>query len=472
MSSERTERRSRLSIVWWELTFRVGPNLWVVPLLMAGMTMVVFAVTRRLDSVVEGPTAATVTWIPEWLLARTPADAEIVLSALLSALATAMALVFSTSVLTFALASSQLGPRLIRRFMQDPVTQVTLGGFLSAVILCILTLGSVRNGAGPAGVPEVSYAVTVVAAVACFVLLIFYVHRVASSIQAPTVVASVVADLDRAVDERHDLLGTLHDPADLDAVAALVARARAGGGTIPVRTTGFIQAVDQLRMVQEAGRLGAVVVLDHRPGQFVMQGQVLARVLPATAAGDVDRATREAVEIGVSRTRRQDIEYAVYQVVEIALRALSPAVNDTFTGMTCVDWLAAALSRLGAEPDPTGGLCDGGMEVRLYVPPLLFDRTAHAAFDLIRQSAADNPAIVIRLLDRLADLAELVRPEFLDSLREQADLVLDSAVATRPVGGDAEVISDRHRQVVRAIASRTDAASGPDGVSSHDGGDR
>jgi uncharacterized membrane protein len=213
-------------------------------------------------------------------------------------------------------------------------------------------------------------------------------------------------------------------------------------------------------------------VLDHRPGQFVVQGQVLARVLPATAAGDVDRATREAVEIGVSRTRRQDIEYAVYQVVEIALRALSPAVNDTFTGMTCVDWLAAALSRLGAEPDPTGGLCDGGTEVRLYVPPLLFDRTAHAAFDLIRQSAADNPAIVIRLLDRLVDLAELVRPEFLDSLREQADLVLDSAVAARPVGGDAEVISDRHRQVVRAIASRTDAASGPDGVSSQDGGDR
>jgi uncharacterized membrane protein len=452
-----------VSIVWWELTFRVGPNLWVVPLLMAAATVVVFILTRRLDSVVEPPSATGVTWIPEWLLARTPADADVVLSALLAALATAMALVFSTSGLTFSLASSQLGPRPIRRFMQDPVTQVTLGAFLSAVILCILTLGSVRNGAGPAGVPEVSYAVSVTSGIGCFILLIFYVHRVASSIQAPNVVASVVADLDRAVDERHAMLELLHDDVDPGLIQALLERSEESGGVIPVRTTGYVQAVDHVRLVQEAERLDATVVLARRPGQFVVTGQPLARVLPGSATAAVDASTHEAVEIGPSRTRRQDIEFATFQVVEIALRALSPAINDTFTGLTCVDWLAAALCRLGTEADPSGALCDGGSTLRVYVPPLQFDRTVAGAFDLIRQAGAHNPAVVIRLLDRLADIAVVVRPEFLPCLRDQADLVLDGSVAAAPVGGDADVIAARHRHVLSVIQARQDSGADADG---------
>src|SRR6476469_2070347 len=120
-----TSRRSRLSVWWWELSYRIGPNLWVAPLLMSIGALALFAVTRHLDTTHAGDTSQ----LPEFLVTRSPADAALILTALLSAVATALALVFSTSILTLSLAQSQLGPRLIRRFMRDPVTQVTLGAF-------------------------------------------------------------------------------------------------------------------------------------------------------------------------------------------------------------------------------------------------------------------------------------------------------------------------------------------------------
>jgi uncharacterized membrane protein len=454
VSSVRIRRRTRVAEWWWELTYRVGPNLWVIPLLIALVSIGVFVVTRRLDTVVIGPAEDDPTWVPEWLVARTAADADVVLNALLSALAAALALVFSTTVLTFSLASSQLGPRLIRRFMQDPVTQVTLGLFLAAVIFCALTLGSVRAGTGPDGVPAVSYAVAVVLGVSCFVALVFYIHRVAVTIQAPNVVASVVQALDRSLDERQALLDGVVMSTDVSVVEALRAEAERVGAIVVAHATGFVQVIDHLRLLDLADEHDAVIVMEHRPGQFVVEGQPLARVLPAAVADRVGPDLCRAVEIGAARTRRQDPEYAIYQVVEIAIRALSPAVNDTFTGMTCVDWLGAALGRLGREPAPTGGIEGAGGRIRLYFPPLRFDRALRAAFDMIRQSGADNPAITIRLLDVLRRTAAEVRPEHLPALRAAVDQVLESAFATGPVGQDAVDLRERHRLAIDAIEAR------------------
>ena len=144
-------RRSRLSIWWWETAYRVGPNLWLVPLLMSIGAVALFAVTRALDRTVAAD------WLPDSLTPSSTGDAFIVLSSLLGAVATALALVFSTSVLTFSIASSQLGPRLIRRFMRDPVTQATLGSFMATLIFLVMTLASVRSDrSGTDGVSSVS----------------------------------------------------------------------------------------------------------------------------------------------------------------------------------------------------------------------------------------------------------------------------------------------------------------------------
>lgn len=446
-------RRSRLSIWWWETTYRVGPNLWFVPLLMSIGAVALFAVTRWLDRTVASE------WLPQWLTPSSTGDAFIVLSALLGAVATALALVFSTSVLTFSIASSQMGPRLIRRFMRDSVTQVTLGSFMATLVFLVMTLASVRSDrVGTDGVSSVSVVVAVLLALGCFAGLVFYVHHVAATIQAPSVVASVVRDLREVLSERDDYLPEVPRCTDVAAVARATAAAREGGGEVTALRSGYVELLDHGRLLDAAERAGATIVLERRPGQFVVQGQRLAAVVPAAATDEVRRTVDESVEIGVARTLRQDEEFAIAQVVEIALRALSPAVNDTYTGLTCIDWLGAAMVQIGRHPEPTGGWCSEDGTLRLVEPSLHFERELKAAFDLIRQAGADNPAVLIRMLDALSTMAPMVHSERLRSLRGHVVLVHETALAAGFVQRDEDDLTERYRQAITVIDARSGSA--------------
>ena len=439
-------RKSKLSIWWWELSYRIGPNLWVTPVLMALATLVLFALTRRVDAAFVGETRD----LPEFLVTRTPADAALILTALVSAVGTALALVFSTSILTFSIASSQLGPRLIRRFMQDPITQVTLGAFLSTLIFCVLTLASVRTGSVD-GVPEVSVAVAELMSLGCFAVLVYYVHRVASTIQAPNVVAGVVGQLGDALDELDSYLPAVPRCADAELIARTLIRARTEGAPIAAITTGYVDLLDHPRLLDAAEQADAVLVLERRPGQFVVAGQTIARVVPAGASAGVEHAVATSIEIGPARTLRQDLEFAIAQVVEIAMRALSPAINDTYTGLTCVDWLGAALVDMGRHPPDTGGWSGDDDRLRLIVPPLRFERLLKAAFDQIRQAGADNPAVLIRMLDSLETMGRLALPEHRSALATHAGLIIETARTSGFVSGDLLDVDERYQRTLAAL---------------------
>jgi uncharacterized membrane protein len=440
-------RKSKLSIWWWELSYRVGPNLWVTPVAMSLATLVLFAVTRRLDAAFVGDSRN----LPDFLVTNTPADAALILTALVSAVGTALALVFSTSILTFSIASSQLGPRLIRRFMQDPITQATLGAFLSTLIFCVLTLASVRTGSVD-GVPEVSVAVAELMSLGCFAVLVYYVHRVASTIQAPNVVAGVVGQLGDALDELDSYLPSVRRCADPGLIDRTLAEARSSSGApIVAVTTGYVDLVDHPRLLDAAEHADAVLVLERRPGQFVVAGQTIARVVPAGTSPAVEHAVATSIEIGPARTLRQDLEFAVAQVVEIAMRALSPAINDTYTGLTCIDWLGAALVDMGRHPADTGGWSGDDDRLRLIVPPLRFERLLKAAFDQIRQAGADNPAVLIRMLDSLETMARLALPEHRAALAAHAGLIIETARSSGFVSGDLLDVDERYQRTLAAL---------------------
>jgi uncharacterized membrane protein len=451
-----TRRRSRGGGWLWELRYKIGPNLWAIPFMMAAGTLVLFAVTRQLDRHWAANLDGAPRFLPEWLIARTAADADVVLSAMLAALATSLSLVFSISVLTFSLAAAQLGPRLIRRFMLDPVTQVTLGAFLSAIVMCALALGSVSTSLPRSQLPAVSYAVAFVMGLGTFFLLIVYVHRVATTIQAPRVVSTVVRDLGHTMQLAEDYLPEVMRSTDATAVREVQRAAAADGAVVLAERSGYFQALDHPRVLDLAEAQGAVVVLDHRIGQFVVAGQPLAHVLPAEKSDAVRRGLHDAAEIGDQRTIEQDIEFALNQVVEIALRALSPAVNDTFTGRTCVDWLGDTLRQIGERPDPTGGLCDDAGTVRLVEPPLRFARLLRNGFDAIRQSAASNPSITLRMFDSLVLLVRTVDASNVEPVEAYAEVLRESATAVALASQDAADVEERYQRVLTAVAERTD----------------
>jgi Predicted membrane protein (DUF2254) len=161
--------------------------------------------------------------------------------------------------------------------------------------------------------------------------------------------------------------------------------------------------------------MDALIILSFRPGQFVLRGEPLAAIVPASNAHALEAAISRGIHIGRHRTLTQDSEFGIAQVVEIAIRALSPAVNDTFTGVACVDWLAEALLTLAERPPLEGNWYDTGGRLRVWMPPVRLERLAKFAFDQIRQASATTPAVLIRQLDAIRRLA----PRLPDGCRQR-----------------------------------------------------
>ena len=162
--------------------------------------------------------------------------------------------------------------------------------------------------------------------------------------------------------------------------------------------------------------------------------------------------------MGAQRTVEQDLRFAVYQLVEIALRALSPAINDTFTALTCINWLAGALLRLAEDPLPQRAHRDGEGTIRVVDRYLSFTDVTDSAFDKIRQAGSDNTAVLIRLLESVTLLGPQMRTEEQRwALRSQADMVWESAAGNLSIGGDLADVRRRYEEALEALGQVEDA---------------
>jgi len=206
-------------------------------------------------------------------------------------------------------------------------------------------------------------------------------------------------------------------------------------------------------------------VLKFRPGQFVFRGESLAAVVPADKIGVMAMHIDRGVDIGRHRTLTQDSEFGIAQVVEIAIRALSPAVNDTFTGVAAVDWLADALLTLAERPPLEGNWYDTGGHLRVWMPPVRLERLAKLAFDQIRQALATTAAVLIRQLDAIRRLAPRLPNACRQTLSEEADAILETGSAL--VALDRQDLEAAHRraratldELCRVEATRVGSPSG------------
>src|SRR5215467_4500166 len=333
------------------LKFRA--DLWRVPLVMCLLAVLLFAATVAVDrSVAHGALV-----LPTWLSMGGPEDARAILGALLGAVSTVLALIFSVALLVLSMATTQFGPRILYRFVSDGVTQATIGLFLASFVYTFLAFVVTRQQGDREFVPQLTLMCDVALVMTSFIVLVIFSHRIAMSIQTQNVVAHIVADLDWALAQM--VAGTKRitliprTPAAQADRDAFIARQESDGGLVRAPRTGFIQEVSIGALLAAAERFDAGVRLLYRPGQFVMEGGVLAQVLPAARAPDLRSVIEHDVQIGQQRTLKQDLEFGIAQLVEIALRALSKAINDTFTGLTCIDWLGDELRAFASVTQDT-----------------------------------------------------------------------------------------------------------------------
>jgi uncharacterized membrane protein len=397
-------------------------TLWVVPASMVVVAALAFAVTYHVDSGIAQGTHRP----PSWAIGGDAAAARDVLIGVAAAVITVAGVVFSITILALQLASQQFGPRMLRNFIRDVGTQVCLGAFVATFVYSILTLGSVAHQT--AGfVPHVSITVALVLTLGDLVVLIYFIHHVATSIQVTSVVAGIARDFRDTLEHLHGEAGKARSMASEagSALAGVVSDSDPGWTPVPAHGSGFLQAIGHDRLVRIATSSNATVRLVDRPGRFVVEGQPIALVWPSEAANAVSDALDRTHIIGPTRTLTQDLGFTVDQLVEIAIRALSPAVNDTFTALNCIDWLGDCLSRAAVRPLPEGIYRDATGAVRLIDPTVTFEQLLHAATSKIRLAGRGMPAVLERQLENLRRIATaLVDPAAAPVVEREAETIL------------------------------------------------
>ena len=421
-------------------------NLWRIPLGMSLGALALFGLTLIPDILDK----YGVIHIPPWLTMGSIDDARAILSATMGAVATVLALIFSVALLVLSMVATLFGPRLLYRFLQDWVTQVTIGMFLATFVYICLVFLVTHQDAESSFIPQISLITSWFLVVASFGFLVYYSHRIARSIQNPDLVARIAEDVYPSAAHAREVGANEGSGAPPDDAA--IAREAADGAVVSSERSGYLQHVDHGALVAAARRAGAKVVFRFRPGQFVLRGEELAAVVPKVCGDALAAGVLRATKIGTHRTLTQDTEFAVAQIVEIAIRALSPAVNDTFTGVACVDWLADALLALADQPPLEGNWYDLDGKLRVWMPDVRVERLVKLAFDQIRQASATTPAVLIRQLDIIRRLTPRMPARAREALQAQADAIVETA-ATGLVAADrrdVEAAAHRAREAVAA----------------------
>src|ERR1700674_766745 len=360
----------------------IRTNLWALPSFMVVLIVGLFVVTYGVD--VEA--AAGRLTLPSWVSSGGPDVSRQILIAIAAAVITVAGLVFSITILVLQLASQQFGPRMLRNFIRDIGTQASLGAFVATFVYSVLALQAVRDPP-QSFVPHLSTSVAVALVLLDLGVLIYFIDHVASSIQLTSVVSGIAQDFRTTLAQlQADEWQLVQRGAEEDDFDVLIRTARQGD-SIAAQESGFLQAVGYERLVGIATQSDAVIRLLHRPGHFVVTGQPLARVIPPQAVGPVSRALVGTHLVGPNRTLTQDPGFAIDQLVEVALRALSPAINDTFTALNCIDWLGDCLCHAYSQRLPSGVYCDVHGKVRVIEPAITYERLLKGATDKIRQAA-------------------------------------------------------------------------------------
>ena len=419
-------------------------NLWLMPAIEVGAAVILFACTYALDRAAYDGVFA----VPGWALSGGPDVARTVLTSIAAAVITVIGVVFSIVIVALTLTSTQFGPRMLRNFIRDRGTQLTLGTFVATFVYAVLALGSVGQGSHGAFVPHISVTVTLALMLADLAVLIYFLHHIARQIQLPEVIAGIARDLQQAI-ELH--AGDSAEGRGDATEATLLIVGLGGGGVVSAPRSGYLQYIEHRTLVAIATEADAVIHVLFRAGHFIVAGQQYASVWPADAASIVVRELAAAHVTGPYRTLAQDVSFGVDQLVEICIRALSTAVNDTFTALTCIDWIGDSLCKVAGRWQPTRVYRDTAGAVRVITTEATWERLVQRACDKVRQASAGMPAVMIRQLGALAKVVERTPAGHeRQVLLDQADMIERLSAATVGEAADRADISRAYALVVTA----------------------
>ncbi|WP_052260905.1 DUF2254 domain-containing protein [Photobacterium gaetbulicola] len=387
-----------MKIYLWHLWEHMRTSFWFVPLIMMFLSALIAIATIWFDLHVH----LSAIPLQSWLISASPDNAAGLISTIASSIITVAGVVFSMTMVVLSLASSQLGPRLLRNFIRDPITQIGLGIFTSTFLYCLLILAWLLTLAESNVRLQLSLSIAIFLALACLIMLIRYIHHVAVFIQADTLIQSVSDELCCAIDTLYP--DDIHDD-NTDFVMNAGIDGSPSRFFIPSLSSGYIQAVDLQKLFLLAKEQVATIELLYQPGNFIIESIPLAIIHHnESPKKTMVKAINQCFIVGDIATPEQDIIFNVRQLEEVALRALSSGINDPRTAIACINRLTIALGLLLRRKLPQKNHYDENQNLCLIVKTLSFEDIADAAFDQIRHN--HNHAVSLSLLDSLHLLAK------------------------------------------------------------------
>lgn len=302
-------------------------RLWFWPALIGLAAAVAAEALVRIDRVLDDRDAR-----PLWVFSGNADAARSVLSTVASATMTVLGVTLSITLAVLALTGQGYSPRTIRRFIRDPLVQTVIAGFVGTFVFALVSLRLVREEQ----VPGITVNVAVVLAIVSLGLLIAFFHHMATEIRVERLIDSVW-------NETRDAIAQM-PPARADDVPA--GPEGAAAALVHAVRSGRVRRIDDARLADIARASGAVVVVVPAPGDFVAQGEVVARVHGAAPDPEGLAGVADAVELGTQRSLTQDVAFGIDQLTDIALRALSPGINDPTTAEEALLRSADLLRRL------------------------------------------------------------------------------------------------------------------------------
>jgi uncharacterized membrane protein len=374
---------------------------------MTGVAIALAAIMHAVDKVGKYGLLEKLGW--GWCIYNGEPDAALtMLSTIANSMITVAVTAFSVTLVALSLASQQFGSRVLRNFMQDKSYQLVLGTFTATFVYCVLVIRGIHSDKDKPFIPHISLTVALILMLLSIGMLIYFIHHATTSIHAWHIIKKISSELNSSIDKLFcETFGYEMPRHKQQPLEKIQSQFQQKPYSIKATYSGYIQAIDHKQLMKIAVSKNLLLWLKKRPGKFVVQGNELIVVSSNELVNQ-----RLAVQLshtfilGEERTANQDVEFSIRQLVEIAIRAISPAVNDPFTALRCIDQLCAALCRLGTKEFPSPYRYDNENNLRIISNAVTFDGLIDDAFHQIRQYGRSDVAVTIRLLEAIALIAQ------------------------------------------------------------------
>jgi uncharacterized membrane protein len=436
----------KLRMVWEQLR----SSFWFLPGVIVLAAVVLALSLVQLDMSLQEKQALYAEW--PMLLGSGAEGARSLLSTVASSMITVAGVVFSITIVALSLASNQYTSRVLRNFMRDRINQAVLGLFVGIFAYCLMVLRTIRGAEETVFVPSLAVLFGLLLAFVGIAVLIYFIHHIAVSIQAVNILAEVAVEslgaVERLFPDRLQLPEQEESSAPLDPAAVW--------SPVPAAANGYLQSFDTAGILAFGRRHDALVRVRIAVGDFAVAGTPLAWVTAPALENEQIRELAACFAIGRQRTVEQDLGFGIRQIVDVALKALSPGINDTTTAVMSIHYLTAILYRLDDRHISSRHYDEDGA-LRLLSCGPSYQRFVTDAFDQIRQSAAGNVAIFDALLDALDLLAQrAASPGRREVLVEQLEMVAELAHRTVETARDRLRLDGRSAAMLESLRRKSD----------------